>query len=110
MVLEGMWPRRHPEVAGYERRDTIASLSFGGMNVVISALAKLASIPLFVLVYDHRVADLGRPDQPWSWLVLLVAEDCCYYWFHRSHHEVRALWAAHVNHHSSERFNFSTAL
>jgi sterol desaturase/sphingolipid hydroxylase (fatty acid hydroxylase superfamily) len=110
MVLEGMWSRRHPEVVGYEKRDTIASLSFGLMNVGISAVTKLASIPLFVVVYDHRVANLGDPDRLSSWLILLFAEDCCYYWFHRSHHEVRLLWAAHVNHHSSERFNFSTAL
>jgi sterol desaturase/sphingolipid hydroxylase (fatty acid hydroxylase superfamily) len=42
--------------------------------------------------------------------VLFFAEDCAYYWFHRLHHEVRVLWAAHVNHHSSQHYNLSTAL
>ena len=42
--------------------------------------------------------------------MLLFAEDLCYYWFHRIHHEVRFLWAAHVNHHSSQHYNLSTAL
>jgi sterol desaturase/sphingolipid hydroxylase (fatty acid hydroxylase superfamily) len=42
--------------------------------------------------------------------VLFFAEDLCYYWFHRLHHEVRFLWAAHVNHHTSQYFNLSTAL
>jgi sterol desaturase/sphingolipid hydroxylase (fatty acid hydroxylase superfamily) len=110
MVLEGQWTRRHPEVVGYERRDTVASLSFGLMNVIVSGVTKLASIPFFAWLYEHRVAELGQPDRVWSWLVLLFAEDHCYYWFHRVHHETRFLWAAHVNHHSSEHFNLSTAL
>src|SRR5512140_277874 len=110
MVIEGLWARRHPEVVGYERRDTVASLSFGIANVAIAAVAKLASIPFYAWLYEHRLADLGHAGALWSWLVLLVAEDCCYYWFHRVHHEVRFLWAVHVNHHSSEHYNLSTAL
>src|SRR5574338_971482 len=110
IVLEVMWARRHPEAAGYERRDTVASLSMGVANVAVSAGAKLLSIPFFALLYQHRVLDLGHADLAWSWLVLLVAEDFCYYWFHRCHHEVRLLWAVHVNHHSSQHYNLSTAL
>ena len=82
----------------------------GIFNVGISGVTKLLSIPFYAWIYEHRLADVGRPDQLWSWLVLLFAEDLCYYWFHRLHHEVRFLWAAHVDHHSSERFNLSTAL
>jgi sterol desaturase/sphingolipid hydroxylase (fatty acid hydroxylase superfamily) len=33
-----------------------------------------------------------------------------FYWYHRLAHEIRILWAAHVNHHSSEYMHFSTAL
>lgn len=108
MALEIVWARKNPERRGYELRDTRASLSMGILNVGFSAAAKLVSIPFFAWVYSHRVVDIGT--QWWSWLVLLVAEDFCYYWFHRSHHEVRVLWAAHVNHHSSEHYNLSTAL
>jgi sterol desaturase/sphingolipid hydroxylase (fatty acid hydroxylase superfamily) len=108
VLIELAWARRHPEVTGYERKDTLASLSMGLLNVGISAIAKLVSLPFLAWLYEHRVLDLG--DAWWSWLVLLFAEDLCYYWFHRSHHEVRLLWAAHVNHHSSRHFNLSTAL
>jgi len=110
MALEILWARRHPDARGYERRDTTASLSMGILNVAVSAGAKLLSIPFFAWVYTHRVLDLGQASQWWSWLVLLFAEDFCYYWFHRTHHEVRLLWAVHVNHHSSEHYNLSTAL
>lgn len=110
LALEIVWASRRPEVTGYEKRDTAASLSMGILNVGVSAVAKLASIPLYVWVYEHRIADVGRASAWWSWFVLLFAEDCCYYWFHRTHHEVRLLWAAHVNHHSSQHYNLSTAL
>ncbi len=109
IVVEVLWARRHAaEVRGYELRDTAASLSLGLMNVGISAGAKLLSIPLFAVIYEHRIVDVGTA---WpAWILLLFAEDCCYYWFHRIHHEVRLLWACHVNHHSSRHYNFSTAL
>jgi len=112
MALEIAYTRKHlgPNVLGYELRDTRTSLLLGIANVVINGVTKLGSIALFAWVYEYRIADLGQPDQLWSWLVLLFAEDNCYYWFHRMHHEVRFLWAAHVVHHSSERFNLSTAL
>ena len=36
--------------------------------------------------------------------------DFIYYWNHRFMHESRHLWAIHVVHHSSDRYNLSTAL
>jgi sterol desaturase/sphingolipid hydroxylase (fatty acid hydroxylase superfamily) len=109
VVLEAIWSRRHPEdVVGYENRDTAASLSMGAINVVINAGTKLASIPFFAWLYEHRLVSIGNAW--WAWVVLFFMEDHSYYWFHRIHHEVRILWAAHENHHSSQRYNFSTAL
>ena len=43
-------------------------------------------------------------------LVAIAGWDFIYYWNHRFMHEVRTLWAHHVVHHSSERYNLSTAL
>ena len=110
MLGELWWTRRHPEVAGYETRDTAVSLTLGLANVVIYGVTKLAQIPLFGWLYAHRLVDVTADGAWWSWILLFFAEDACYYWFHRLHHEVRVLWAAHVNHHSSRRYNFSTAL
>jgi sterol desaturase/sphingolipid hydroxylase (fatty acid hydroxylase superfamily) len=45
-----------------------------------------------------------------AWAVAIIGWDLIYYWNHRLMHEVRALWAIHVVHHSSERYNLSTAL
>jgi sterol desaturase/sphingolipid hydroxylase (fatty acid hydroxylase superfamily) len=40
----------------------------------------------------------------------ILGWDFLYYWNHRLSHESRWLWAVHVAHHSSERYNLSTAL
>jgi len=101
--------RRLPAGArGFERRDMWASLSMGLGNVMVAALTKGAAVAVFFAVYEHRVFDLGTGAA--AWLLLFFAEDLCYYWFHRIHHEVRFFWAAHVNHHSSRHYNLSTAL
>jgi len=99
---------RRGGVRGYQVRDTLASLSMGLGNVGIAAITKAVMFGSWVVLYEHRVLDIGNAW--WVWPILIVAEDFCYYWFHRAHHEVRMLWAAHINHHSSERYNLSTAL
>jgi sterol desaturase/sphingolipid hydroxylase (fatty acid hydroxylase superfamily) len=119
LLLELLWTRKLARggagqsgrpLRGYEKRDTFASLAMGIGNVLISAFTTLGAIALWTWGYEHRVLPLGQPLMWWSWLVLFFAEDLCYYCFHRSHHGVRLLWAAHVNHHSSQYFNLSTAL
>jgi sterol desaturase/sphingolipid hydroxylase (fatty acid hydroxylase superfamily) len=45
-----------------------------------------------------------------AWAAAVVGWDFIYYWNHRMMHEVRGMWAIHVVHHSSERYNLSTAL
>ncbi|HEV7384564.1 MAG TPA: sterol desaturase family protein, partial [Phenylobacterium sp.] len=47
---------------------------------------------------------------PVAWVGLFFLEDVTYYWFHRLSHERRFWWASHVNHHSSQHYNLSTAL
>jgi sterol desaturase/sphingolipid hydroxylase (fatty acid hydroxylase superfamily) len=94
---------------GYELRDTVASLTMGVGNVLIDLFMK--GVALGLLVALARFSRLSvSPGSVLGWIALLVATDFCYYWFHRIHHEVRFFWAAHVNHHSSRRYNLSTAL
>ncbi|MBP6847884.1 MAG: sterol desaturase family protein, partial [Kofleriaceae bacterium] len=111
LAIEAAWARRRkgdPRIIGYTTKDTFASLAMGLGNVGIAAVTKLGTFALMTWLYQYRVATL--PNLWWTWVLLFFAEDFCYYWFHRASHEVRALWAAHVNHHSSEHYNLSTAL
>ncbi|MCA9544110.1 MAG: sterol desaturase family protein [Myxococcales bacterium] len=94
---------------GYERRDTQASLGMG----VISMLWTAGADALIVLATGALVqlAPWRVPEDTWwGWALAFVAVDLCFYWIHRFHHEVRFMWAGHVNHHSSQHYNLSTAL
>jgi len=112
MVVEILWARRavaeQAPLRGYELRDTATSLTMGIVNVVISGFTKVATYAILVWLYQYRVVTLGTGVL--AWVLLFFAEDFCYYWFHRTSHEVRLFWAAHVNHHSSQHYNLSTAL
>lgn len=110
LLIELAWSRRHPEVKGYATKDTLASLSMGLLNVAINGGTKLLSLAFFLFLYEHRLVDVVAMLGGWSWVLLFLVEDHSYYWFHRIHHEVRLLWACHVNHHSSQHYNLSTAL
>ena len=96
------------DVRGARREDTAASLAMGVGNVIVSGSFKVVLLGAYLWLYEHRIFDLGTG--PAVWVLLFFAEDFTYYWWHRASHEVRFLWAAHVNHHSSEYYNYSTAL
>lgn len=53
---------------------------------------------------------VDRGSGPLAWAAAIAGWDLIYYWNHRFMHEVRGMWAIHVVHHSSERYNLSTAL
>ncbi len=60
-------------------------------------------------LFERRIGpDLGNGVLAFA--TAMVGWDFIYYWNHRLQHESRFLWAIHVVHHSSERYNLSTAL
>lgn len=100
--------RKGRDVLGYERRDRNASLGMAFGSLVSVSAINLGVFTLAGWLYPHRFTNL-RPGVL-AWSVALVGWDFAYYWRHRAEHRVRILWACHVNHHSSRRYNLSTAL
>ncbi len=89
----------------------------------VASLAATAAIGGGVLLAATGVNSLARGEQVWherrhldlgegvaAWTLALVGWDFIYYWNHRFMHQSRFMWAIHVVHHSSERYNLSTAL
>ena len=109
ILVEAVWSYRK-SMGLYRTKDTLASLSMLLASAVVELLPKIVAIMLMFKL--HEISPLrdvvGR--QWWAWLLLFFMEDFTFYWFHRSNHEVRLFWAGHVNHHSSQYYNFGTAL
>ncbi|ARV14063.1 sterol desaturase family protein [Polaribacter sp. SA4-12] len=92
----------------YEFKDAGTSITMGLGNVAIGIITKGIVLAVFIFVYEYRVFTISFA---WySWAILLFAEDFVYYWNHRIAHESRLFWASHVVHHSSKKYNLSTAL
>lgn len=92
----------------YEWRDSWASIGMGIGVVFIGLFMKAIALACYTWLYQYRLITL-----PWhwlTWLAILFADDFTFYWHHRLSHEVRFFWAAHINHHSSQRYNLATAL
>jgi sterol desaturase/sphingolipid hydroxylase (fatty acid hydroxylase superfamily) len=107
IVIEMIWAARHDRTA-YEPGDTLTSLLMGLGSTIAGAFYAGAIAMVAGWLYLHRVATV--PVVWWSWLAIFVIDDFNYYWFHRTAHRVRWFWASHVNHHSSQHYNLSTAL
>lgn len=92
----------------YEIKDTAASLTMGVGNLFVNLLSKAVQFSVFSMLHRWAMFRIGY--QWWAWLLVFFADDCTYYWYHRISHRCRFFWASHVVHHSSQRYNLSTAL
>lgn len=106
-LAEIILSRRRGRLA-YELRDTAASLAMGIGNLVVGLLAKGALLAGLVALHPWRLFDIGF--SWWSFVLVVIAGDFTYYVLHRLGHRSRLVWASHVNHHSSQHYNLSTAL
>jgi len=101
----------------FEVRDTATSLLMGLGSVVVPGLIAYFFFYAHLRSFYGTVVDTIAPyriiDIQWSvpaLLICFVLDDLRYYWWHRASHRIRWFWADHVNHHSSQHYNLSTAL
>jgi sterol desaturase/sphingolipid hydroxylase (fatty acid hydroxylase superfamily) len=109
VVLEIGLARLNKVEARYEARDTAVSLTLGLGSTIAGVLIGGVTFAASLWVYQHRLFTIPM-NALWAWAALFLLEDLTYYVFHRLSHERRIWWAAHVNHHSSQHYNLSTAL
>ena len=93
----------------YQVKDAAASLTMGIGNVVVNLAGKIFVFAIYSYIYRFAFFKLD-PTRWWPWALLFFADDFSYYWAHRTSHECRLFWASHVVHHSSQKYNLSTAL
>jgi len=99
-----------PATGAYDRRDAWASISMGLVSVATTAAWKFLALLGYAAVYAY-VAPWHLSATEWyTWVIALVGVDLLFYLYHRIAHRVRLIWATHQAHHSSEYFNYATAL
>jgi sterol desaturase/sphingolipid hydroxylase (fatty acid hydroxylase superfamily) len=87
--------------------------SVGGVATVVAGGVALATVWAARMAPERIWRRRALPSLGTGPLALALAVagwDFIYYWNHRFMHESRYMWAMHVVHHSSERYNLSTAL
>jgi sterol desaturase/sphingolipid hydroxylase (fatty acid hydroxylase superfamily) len=107
--LEHLDAGRSPSGA-FHTRDSWASISMGLVSVATTAAWKFIALLGYAALYAY-VAPWHLPSTRWyTWVIAIVGVDLLFYTYHRTAHRVRLIWATHQAHHSSEYFNFATAL
>jgi sterol desaturase/sphingolipid hydroxylase (fatty acid hydroxylase superfamily) len=91
----------------YDVKDSFVNIFLGVSGVLTRALTKGVWLALWMYLYQFSVIKIT--ENVWSWIVLFLLNEFVYYWFHRFSHTNKYLWAVHVNHHSSQELNFTTA-
>mgnify|MGYP003636052209 CR=1 FL=1 len=103
----GVRAQRLPSNAQYRPAEVLCNFVLAGLHQVADIIAGLLIAKIYLHFFGWRLFDIEMT--LFSFGLLIIAQDFCYYWFHRASHRIRWMWAAHVVHHSSENMNFTTA-
>ena len=93
----------------YSYVDTRDNILLGILFAGVEALLGGACLLMLMAVNNHGV-HLVPTNIFVYWLSLYLLEDLIYYTMHYLDHHVRILWAGHITHHSSDKFNFSVGV
>jgi len=92
----------------FKYESTVANFSVGIAERLLNLFIAGSFYQLYCWIYDHY-AFMHISTRWYVWILLLLATDFVWYWYHRLGHEINILWAAHIVHHQSEEFNLSAA-
>ena len=98
------------QTAGYVRPEARSSIMIGFGSLAFMFVFKLVTLVAFSVLYVELAPWQLPTTSWWTWFALLIAVDLTWYCNHRFSHRVRIGWAGHRAHHSSETFNFSSAV
>ena len=91
----------------YTVKDTATNVYLAMLNGTLEALMNTTLLFFLGWFFNHRLFHFEGAGFLY-WASLFVVEDFFFYILHYVDHHCRFFWAAHVTHHSSHQFNFST--
>ena len=101
--------RKHYSLYNY--KDSFANFKILILRHILNSVLS-ASLVLYILnlSYAYSIHAVESLNEYVYWISLIIAQDFLYYWFHRYSHVCRFGWASHVVHHSSNYYNYTTAV
>jgi alkylglycerol monooxygenase len=106
--LEYWLARKKGKEKLYSYEESITNISVGIAERLLSLLITGSFYALYYYVYEHFA--IYQIPNHWSlWVILLLATDLVWYWYHRLGHEINLFWGAHIVHHQSEEFNYTVS-
>ncbi|PZR17216.1 MAG: sterol desaturase [Flavobacterium psychrophilum] len=92
----------------FKYESSVSNISIGIAERLINLFVSASFYQVYYWVYNnYRIFDI--PNNWVLWIVLILATDFVWYWYHRLGHEVNLFWAAHIVHHQSEEFNLTAS-
>lgn len=102
--------RKNSKYTGIDWSDSISSMTAGILSQLPSLTFKSVEIISYIWIHKHfSVISMPR-DSILVWIFGMVGVEFGYYWIHRAGHEISLFWSYHQAHHSSQRYNLTTAL
>ena len=108
MLVEYYFSKRK-KLQLFNFEETIANLNVG----IAERLSDLFTTGIFYFFFDilyrHFAIFNIRPGFI-AWLLLFLATDFVWYWYHRCGHRINLFWSMHVVHHQSDDFNYTASV
>lgn len=92
----------------FEKKDSLVNLKIASIGTVVNFAAKGTLFSMFLWIEPYAFFDAGSGIL--AWLAVFILTDLQYFLFHWLSHKSRFFWAMHVVHHSSHKFNYTTAI
>ncbi len=92
----------------FQYAESVANINVGMAERLLDLFTTGLFFYFFTYVYENfALFDIKASFL--AWVILFLATDLIWYWYHRFAHEINAFWAAHVVHHQSEDFNYTVS-
>ena len=108
--IESADERTRVRSGAFHTRDSWASISMGLVSVATTAAWKFIALLGYAAIYAYLAPWHLSAHKWYTWVIAILGVDLAFYTYHRIAHRGRLIWATHQAHHSSEYFNFATAL
>jgi alkylglycerol monooxygenase len=87
---------------------SVTNISIGIAERLINLFIASSLYGMFEYIYQEY-ALFSIPNHWLVWILLLMATDFVWYWYHRLGHEINIFWGSHIVHHQSEEFNYTVS-